>query len=411
MAFIGIRLSLMMFLQFFIWGSWFVTLGAYLASNLNATGVQSSMVFSTQSWGALVAPFFVGLIADRYFNAERVLGILHIAGAALMYTLYSADSFSNFYPLVLGYMLCYMPTLALVNSIAFRQLSDTAAQFSKIRVWGTVGWIAAGLAISYIFAWDTQQAVRDGLLKNTFLLAAGGSLLLGLFSFTLPSTPPKIESGTHRTIGQILGAEAFSVLKDRDFAVFFIMSILISIPLAFYYQYASPFLIEIGVSNPTGKMTLGQMSEVGFMLLLPLILVRFGVKFTLLIGMLAWAVRYALFAYGNADDLVSLLVLGIVLHGVCYDFFFVAGQIYTDSKAGERYRSSLQGLITLANYGLGMLIGFSVAGLIADLYAGDSIARWQTIWLFPAGFALVVSVVFAFGFKDNTKLAAQRPQP
>ena len=411
MAFIGIRLSLMMFLQFFIWGSWFVTLGAYLASNLNATGVQSSMVFSTQSWGALVAPFFVGLIADRYFNAERVLGILHIAGAALMYTLYSADSFSNFYPLVLGYMLCYMPTLALVNSIAFRQLSDTAAQFSKIRVWGTVGWIAAGLAISYIFAWDTQQAVRDGLLKNTFLLAAGGSLLLGLFSFTLPSTPPKIESGTHRTIGQILGAEAFSVLKDRDFAVFFIMSILISIPLAFYYQYASPFLIEIGVSNPTGKMTLGQMSEVGFMLLLPLILVRYGIKFTLLIGMLAWAVRYALFAYGNADDLVSLLVLGIVLHGVCYDFFFVAGQIYTDSKAGERYRSSLQGLITLANYGLGMLIGFSVAGLIADLYAGDSIARWQTIWLFPAGFALVVSVVFAFGFKDNTKLAAQRPQP
>lgn len=411
MAFIGIRLSLMMFLQFFIWGSWFVTLGAYLVSNLNATGVQSSMVFSTQSWGALVAPFFVGLIADRYFNAERVLGILHIAGAALMYTLYSADSFSNFYPLVLGYMLCYMPTLALVNSIAFRQLSDTAAQFSKIRVWGTVGWIAAGLAISYIFAWDTQQAVRDGLLKNTFLLAAGGSLLLGLFSFTLPSTPPKIESGTHRTIGQILGAEAFSVLKDRDFAVFFIMSILISIPLAFYYQYASPFLIEIGVSNPTGKMTLGQMSEVGFMLLLPLILVRYGIKFTLLIGMLAWAVRYALFAYGNADDLVSLLVLGIVLHGVCYDFFFVAGQIYTDSKAGERYRSSLQGLITLANYGLGMLIGFSVAGLIADLYAGDSIARWQTIWLFPAGFALVVSVVFAFGFKDNTKLAAQRPQP
>ena len=410
MAFIRTRLSLMMFLQFFIWGSWFVTLGAYLASNLNATGVQSGMVFSTQSWGALIAPFFVGLIADRYFNAERVLGILHLAGAALMFTLYSADSFSNFYPLVFGYMLCYMPTLALVNSIAFRQLSDTAAQFSKIRVWGTVGWIAAGLAISYIFAWDTQQAVRDGWLKNTFLLAAGGSLLLGLFSFTLPSTPPKIESGTHRTIGQILGAEAFSVLKDRDFAVFFIMSILISIPLAFYYQYASPFLIEIGVSNPTGKMTLGQMSEVGFMLLLPLILVRFGVKFTLLIGMLAWAVRYALFAYGNADELVSLLVLGIVLHGICYDFFFVAGQIYTDSKAGERYRSSLQGLITLANYGLGMLIGFSVAGLIADLYAGDSVARWQPIWLFPAGFALVVSVLFAFGFKDNIKLDARKPQ-
>lgn len=409
MRYVHQRLSLMMFLQFFVWGSWFVTLGAFMGANLNATGSETAMAFSTQSWGAIIAPLLVGLVADRYFNAERVLGLLHLTGAGLMFLLSGAVDFEGFYPLLLAYMMCFMPTLALVNSVAFRQLSDTAAEFGNIRLWGTIGWIVAGLMISYAFSWDAQQAVADGLLKNTFMMAGIVSLILGVFSFTLPSTPPVPASNESAGVLQALGLDALSVLKDRNLALFFVMSVLICIPLAFYYQYASPFLIESGVANPTGKMTLGQVSEVLFMLMLPVFLTRCGIKFTLLIGMFAWALRYLLFAYGNADELVWMFIVGIALHGICYDFFFVAGQIYTDSKAGEQFKSSAQGLLTLATYGMGMLIGFWAAGKIADQYSSDSIGRWETIWLYPAGFALLVAITFLLAFRDrssNSKSAA-----
>ncbi|MEK9534932.1 MAG: nucleoside permease [Halieaceae bacterium] len=395
-----LKLSAMMFLQFFIWGSWFVTLGAYLGGALSANGMQIGAAFSTQSWGAIIAPFFIGLVADRYFSAQKVLAVLHLSGAILMYWLYRATAFTDFYPLLLLYMVCYMPTLALVNSISFRQLTDTAGQFSKIRVWGTVGWIAAGLAISYVFSWDSAAGVASGALRNTFLLGAVSSLLLSVFSLFLPPTPP-VPSGTAKSLGEMLGLDAIGLFKDLNFALFFVLSILICIPLAFYYQHASPFLLELGVENATGKMTLGQVSEVGFMLLLPFFLGRFGIKFTLLIGMLAWVVRYLLFAFGDADGRLAMLILGIALHGVCYDFFFVAGQIYTDSKAGERHRSSVQGLITLATYGVGMLIGFSTAGYIADYFGGDASQKWQSIWLFPAAFAAGVTVLFLLAFKDR----------
>lgn len=395
-----LKLSAMMFLQFFIWGSWFVTLGAYLGGALSANGMQIGAAFSTQSWGAIIAPFFIGLVADRYFSAQKVLAVLHLAGAILMYWLYRATAFTDFYPLLLLYMVCYMPTLALVNSISFRQLTDTAGQFSKIRVWGTVGWIAAGLAISYVFSWDSAAGVASGALRNTFLLGAVSSLLLSVFSLFLPPTPP-VPSGTAKSLGEMLGLDAIGLFKDLNFSLFFVLSILICIPLAFYYQHASPFLLELGVENATGKMTLGQVSEVGFMLLLPFFLGRFGIKFTLLIGMLAWVVRYLLFAFGDADGRLAMLILGIALHGVCYDFFFVAGQIYTDSKAGERHRSSVQGLITLATYGVGMLIGFSTAGYIADYFGGDASQKWQSIWLLPAAFAAGVTVLFLLAFKDR----------
>ena len=401
MRYVHQRLSIMMFLQFFIWGSWFVTLGAFLGTNLAATGAETAMAFSTQSWGAIIAPLLVGLVADRYFNAERVLGLLHLTGAGLMFLLYGAVDFEGFYPLLLGYMICYMPTLALVNSLAFRQLSDTAAEFGKIRLWGTIGWIIAGLMISYAFSWDSQQGVAEGLLKNTFMMAGIASLVLGVFSFTLPSTPPVLVTTDSASAAQALGLDALSLLKDRNLALFFVMSVLICIPLAFYYQYASPFLIESGVANPTGKMTLGQVSEVLFMLMLPVFLTRYGIKFTLLIGMFAWALRYLLFAYGNADELVWMFIVGIALHGICYDFFFVAGQIYTDSKAGEQFKSSAQGLLTLATYGLGMLIGFWAAGKIADQYVSDSIDRWETIWLYPSVFALLVALIFLLAFRDR----------
>ncbi|MGM8932037.1 nucleoside permease [Salinicola halophyticus] len=398
---IRLRLSIMMFLEFFIWGGWFVTLGTFLATTLDASGGEIGQAFSTQSWGAIIAPFVIGLIADRFFNAERILAILHLVGALLMYGLYTAQDFSSFYPLVFAYMVLYMPTLALVNSVAFRQMRDPGLEFGKVRVWGSIGWIVAGLMISYFFSWDAADAIASGALRNTFLMCAIASLALGLYSFSLPATPPKAREGAGASLGQMIGTDALALLKDRNYAIFFAASVLICIPLAFYYQNANPFLSEIGVANPTGKMTLGQISEVLFMLLLPLFIRRFGIKKTLLIGMLAWAVRYGLFAYGTSDNRLWMLILGIALHGVCYDFFFVSGQIYTDAQAGERFKSSAQGMITLATYGVGMLVGFWVAGLITDHYVLANGHDWNAIWRFPALFALAIMLLFVILFREK----------
>ncbi|MBT8292254.1 MAG: MFS transporter [Eudoraea sp.] len=402
---IQVQLSAMMFLEFFIWGSWFVTMGIYLPNSLGASDPEIAMAYSTQSWGAIIAPFIIGLIADRYFNAERILGVLHLVGAFLMVKLAYATSFSAFYPYILGYMIIYMPTLALVNSVSFNQMDDPAKQFSLVRVFGTAGWIIAGLAISYLFHWDSAEGVTKGYLKNTFLMTAFASGILGFFSFTLPKTPPSITGRKRIRIADIIGLEALKLLKDRNFFVFFLASVFICIPLAFYYQHAGQFLGEIGVSNPAGKMTIGQISEILFLLLLPFFFKRFGFKKTMIVAMSAWTIRYICFAYGNAGEFSFLLLLGIALHGICYDFFFVSGQIYTDSKAGQQYKSAAQGMITLATYGVGMLIGFWVAGRITDYFTLEDISHnWERIWLFPAAFALVVSVLFAFLFK-NEKIA------
>lgn len=403
---IRFKLSFMMFLEFFIWGAWFVTLGTYLSKNLQAQPLEIANVFSTQSLGAIIAPFIIGMIADRYFNAERILGVLHIIGALLMYQMYNATEISAFYPYVLAYMVLYMPTLSLVNSVSFRQLSNPEKQFSNIRIWGTIGWIVAGLSISYLFKWDAAEASSAGALKNTFLMGAVASLVLGLFSFTLPKTPPvKIESDQKPSFASIIGLDAIKLLKDRNFLIFFVSSILICIPLAFYYQNANPFLDQIGMENPTGKMTIGQISEVLFLLALPVFFSKFGFKKTILVGMLAWTLRYIFFAYGNAGDLSFMLILGIALHGICYDFFFVSGQIYTDSKAGIKYKSAAQGLITLATYGVGQLIGFWVAGFIGEKYAylqASNVADfWKQTWIIPAGIAFVVFLIFLIAFKDE----------
>src|SRR5277367_5329359 len=254
------RLCFMMFLQFFIWGGWFVTLGSFLASNLAVSGAQIGAAYSTQSWGAILAPFVFGLLADRYFQAQRMLCMLHLAGAALMFALARAPGFATFYPCLLLYMILYMPTLALANAIAFRQLEDPSRQFARIRVWGTVGWIAAGLTISYLFAWDSPGSIRGGALKNTFMMCGVASALLGIYSLTLPATPPGASAGAKVRIGDLLGVQALKLLRDRNFLVFFLASIAICVPLAFYYQHANQFLTEINVSSPTGKQTLGQMS-------------------------------------------------------------------------------------------------------------------------------------------------------
>jgi len=390
-----------MFLQFFIWGGWFVTLGTYLAHSLGASGGQLGLAFATQSWGAIIAPLIVGRIADRFFNAERMLAVLHLAGAALMFALFRAHRFEAFYPPLLGYMIVYMPTLALANSVAFRQMTDPSSEFATVRVCGTIGWIAAGLSISLLFAWDSPAGLSTGSLRNTFLMSGIASLVLGLFSFTLPRTAPLGGSAEQAGWKEILGIKALTLLRDRNFLAFFLSSILICVPLAFYYQNANQFLIEIHVANATGKQTIGQMSEVLFMLLLPIFLKRFGMKATLLVGMAAWFVRYALFAYGDAYSGGSMLLVGIALHGVCYDFFFVSGQIYTDSKAGAQYKSAAQGLITLATYGVGMLIGFWAAGVISDLYVTGGLHDWRSIWLWPAAFAAVVFSFFLFTFRNE----------
>jgi nucleoside transporter len=396
------RLCAMMFLEFFIWGGWFVTMGSYLASSLHASGAQSALAYSTQAWGAIIAPFIAGLIADRYFNAERLLGALHIAGGLLLYALFSARGFKAFYPCLLAYMILYMPTLALVNTISFRQMDEPARHFSRVRMWGTIGWIVAGLGVSYLFAWDSPAAMAQGSLGNTFLMCSIASIALGIYSFTLPRTPPLPKPGEQARLGQVLGLDALVLLRHKNFAVFFVASILICIPLAFYYQNANQFLTEIHVANATGKQTIGQMSEVLFMLLIPLFLNTFGMKTTLLLGMLAWVCRYLLFAFGDAHGLAFMLILGIALHGACYDFFFVSGQIYTDSKAGARHKAAAQGLITLATYGVGMLVGFWAAGLIDDRYSVGGAHDWKSIWLYPAAFAAVVLVLFAATFRNET---------
>lgn len=404
-----LKLSSMMFLEFFIWGAWFVTLGTFLGKNLDATGSQSAAVFSTQSFGAIISPFIIGLIADRYFNAEKILGVLHLIGAVLMIQMYNSTGFANFYPYVFAYMIAYMPTLALVNSVTFNQMKNPEKEFSSIRIWGTIGWIVAGLCISFLFHWDSEQGFSEGLLRNTFLMAAIASLILGLFSFMLPKTPPTVVKGEKVLLSDILGLDALKLLNNSNFLIFFISSILICIPLAFYYQNANLFLSELMVENPTGKMTIGQISEVLFLLLLPVFFTRFGFKITILIGMIAWALRYVLFAYGNANELGFMLIIGIALHGICYDFFFVSGQIYTNSKAGEKYKSAAQGMITLATYGVGMLIGFWIAGLVSDAFLiSDNEHDWNKIWLVAATIAAAVSILFLIFFNQRDEDSAKR---
>ena len=389
-----LKLSSMMFLEFFIWGAWFVTMGTFLAKNLSASGSQISLAYLTQSLGAIAAPFIIGLLADQFFSAQKVLGILHLAGAAMLFLASMMSTFAAFFPVILAYMILYMPTLALVNSVSFRQMTNPEKQFPAVRVLGTIGWIVAGVIIGWL-SWEQQ-----GQLTQTFRMAAVASLFLGVFSFMLPATPPT-RSGEKVTVRDILGLDALGLLKNRSYLVFFLSSIAICIPLAFYYNFTNLFLNEEGVRSAAAVQSLGQVSEVLFLLLMPFLLVRLGVKITLAIGMAAWALRYVFFAFGDAGSLFWLLLLGIVLHGICYDFFFVAGQIYTDKFAGERFRSAAQGMITLATYGAGILIGSLAAGPIVDRFATADGHDWAQIWIIPAAIAGVVMVLFLILFKDR----------
>lgn len=392
-----VQLSLMMFLNFFIWSIWFVTMFSYLSS-LGVDANDIGKAYGTQALGAIAAPFIIGAIADRYFSAQKILGILHLAGGVLMYLMSTEENFSRFYPLLLGYMILFMPTLGLINAITFRQINNPEKEFSYFRVWGTIGWIVAGLIVGKL-AWEGKE------LSNTFRYAGFISFGLGLFSFMLPNTPPP-KKGQQVSFGEIVGIDSIKLLKNRNYLVFFLASTLICIPLAFYYQNAENFSKGVlKVKNAAGYMIIGQIAETVFMFLMPWFFARFNVKKMLLFGMAAWAIRYMLF--GFAGTMGWMVVAGIALHGICYDFFFVTGQIYTDKVAGEKIRSAAQGMITLATYGLGMLVGFWIAGLIAEKYTVNEVIQWQNVWLIPAGIAVVIAFLFLLLFKDDKKASRE----
>ncbi|MCZ2484452.1 nucleoside permease [Aquirufa antheringensis] len=384
------QLMSMMFLMFFGWGAWYGQMSKYLLDNLHATGDQVGNAYTTFAIASIFAPFFVGLISDRFFAAQKVMGFLNILGGVILYFLSLERDPEAFFWYILAYTLCFAPNLALSNSIAMNQMSNPEKEFPTIRVTGTIAWIVVTNIIGF-YALGDKVAI--------FEIAMYTSFLLGIYSFTLPNTPPKADKNA--SVAQILGLDALKLFKDRSFLIFFISSILICIPLSFYYAMANPSLTDAHMSNVENKMSLGQASEVIFMLLIPIAFTRLGVKKMLVVGLVAWIIRFLCFSYGDGISSEWILYIGIILHGVCYDFFFVTGQIYTDQKAGEKIKNSAQGLITFATYGIGMGIGSKLSGIVLDYYTVNEVKDWQAVWMVPAAIAGVVLLLFVFFFSES----------
>ena len=411
MQLVGLRLSVMMFLQFFVWGSWYVTQGTFIAEGVTwPAGTSADWVngwaYSVAPIAAIIAPLFLGIVADRFFASERVLGVLMLVGAG---AIAAAPSFAvgdrpqavPFLLCLLGHTLCFMPTLGLTNTIAFANMSNRERQFPMIRVFGTLGWIAAGTLVS--------KFLKADYTATPFYVGAGAAAAMGLYSFTLPHTPPPAK-GTRPSVGQLLGLDAVKMLREPSFAAFILCSTLICIPLAAYYSKAATYLGDVGFAEPAFVMSFGQWSEVFFMLVMPLFFARLGVKWMLGVGMLAWAVRYGLFA-AAADDQVRWMVLGgVLLHGICYDFFFVTGQIYVDRQAPPHLRGQAQGFLVLMTQGIGLLVGAqATAALVAAFTNGDAV-DWRSVWFYPAVAAAVILVGFAAVFRDRVSRAASEPE-
>jgi nucleoside transporter len=399
---VRVKLSVLMFLQYFVWGSWYVTMGPYLNETLKFSGQEQGPAYGTTALAAMISPFFVGMVADRFFATEKILAVLHIVGGLLLLYVSTLTTFGAFYPVLLAYTLCYMPTLALSNSLSFHQMSNPGKEFPGVRVLGTIGWIVAGYVIGFL---------GFGTSAGMFTTGAVASIVLGLYCFTLPHTPPA-KLGHAVTARDILGLDALKLMKERSFAIFVLGSFLICIPLQFYYGLAGTFLSEIGVQNVPTKMTLGQVSEIFFMLVMPIFFVRLGVKWMLIVGMLAWTTRYLLFSWGDNGALAWMLYVGILLHGICYDFFFVTGQIYVDKRAPGDLRAAAQGFIAFVTLGVGMFIGSLVFGRVLDIYrtSGPVPHDWPAVWLVPAVAAGAVLLLFALFFQDRD-VPAGAPEP
>jgi nucleoside transporter len=396
---IKIRLGAMMFLQYIIWGSWYVTLNNYLTTTLGFTGTQAGAAFGTTALASLVAPFFVGLVADRFFATERVMATLYAGSAVLLVLVSQATSFPAVYLLLLAFCLCYFPTIALTNAMTMRQVDDPGKNFPIIRMIGTLGWIFINLIVGFM---------RIEATAMPFLFGAAAAVVMCVFSLTvLPHTPPPAR-GQKVTVRAILGLDALAMMKDRSYLVFVIASFLACIPLTFYYSFTNLFLNEVGVENAAGKMSLGQVSEVGMMLAMPLVFRWWSVRGILLLGLASWAVRYVLLAYGDPGPGVWMFYLAIILHGVCFDFFFVTGQLYTDQEAPAHLRSTAQGFITVVTYGFGMLVGSFLSGYALDYFTsgtpGALVRDWPSFWLSSAAMSAAIGLFVFLFFQSRAKI-------